>query len=154
MIASICWNCSIASLNRPCASLNVPFTQTVSVHAPVWACQTTEPAVKGQSRVTCNAGQDTGSGPHARRLFANGRALGTPDGDWVSMAIASDGSHYGVPEGIVAGFPVTCADGDFTVIEGLEINDFSRERIDPVKSALSVQAKNCSEITGWVPGTR
>jgi malate dehydrogenase len=63
-------------------------------------------------------------------------ALGTPDGDWVSMAIVSDGSHYGVPEGIVAGFPVTCADGDFTVVEGLEINDFSRERIDRTAAEL------------------
>ncbi len=55
---------------------------------------------------------------------------GTPAGDWVSMAVASDGSHYGLPEGILAGVPVTCADGTFTVVDGLELDDFSRQRID------------------------
>ncbi len=55
---------------------------------------------------------------------------GTPAGDWVSMAVASDGTHYGLPEGVLAGVPVTCADGTFTVVDGLELDDFSRARID------------------------
>ena len=55
--------------------------------------------------------------------------LGTPDGDWVSMAIPSDGS-YGIPEGIISSFPVTCKDGDYEIVQGLEIDDFSRGRID------------------------
>ena len=54
---------------------------------------------------------------------------GTPDGDWVSMGVPSDGS-YGVPEGLLCGFPVTCADGAYEVVQGLEIDDFSRARID------------------------
>jgi malate dehydrogenase len=54
---------------------------------------------------------------------------GTPAGDWVSMAGPSDGS-YGVAEGILSGFPVTCAGGEYTIVEGLEIDAFSRERID------------------------
>jgi malate dehydrogenase len=54
---------------------------------------------------------------------------GTPAGDWVSMAVASDGS-YGVPEGLISSFPVTCSDGRYEVVQGLEINDFSRTRID------------------------
>ena len=45
--------------------------------------------------------------------------LGTPDGDWVSMAIPSDGS-YGIPEGIISSFPVTCKDGDYEIVQGLE----------------------------------
>ncbi len=49
--------------------------------------------------------------------------------DWVSMGVASDGS-YGVPEGLICGFPCTCADGGWQVVQGLEIDDFSRERID------------------------
>ena len=56
-------------------------------------------------------------------------ALGTPDGDWVSMGIPSDGS-YGVPEGIISSFPVTCANGEYTIVQGLEIDEFSRGRID------------------------
>src|SRR6201993_3952361 len=55
--------------------------------------------------------------------------VGTPEGDWVSMAIPSDGS-YGIGEGVFAGHPCTCQGGKYTVVEGLEIDDFSRARID------------------------
>jgi malate dehydrogenase len=55
--------------------------------------------------------------------------LGTKRGDWTSMAVASDGS-YGTPERVYCSFPVTTADGDYRVVEGLEVNEFSRERID------------------------
>ena len=54
---------------------------------------------------------------------------GTPDGQWVSMAVPSDGS-YGVPEGIISSFPVDCEDGDWEIVQGLGIDDFSRTRID------------------------
>jgi malate dehydrogenase len=56
-------------------------------------------------------------------------ALGTPDGDWVSMAIPSDGS-YGVPEGIISSFPCVCKNGDYQIVQGLDIDDFSRAKID------------------------
>jgi malate dehydrogenase len=55
--------------------------------------------------------------------------LGTPEDDWVSMAVASDGS-YDVDEGVVSGFPVTCSGGEWKIVEGLEIDPFSRDRID------------------------
>ncbi|WP_423126150.1 hypothetical protein [Kocuria palustris] len=54
---------------------------------------------------------------------------GTPEGSWTSMAVASDGS-YGVPEGIVSSFPVTCADGQWSIVPDWQIDDFARERID------------------------
>jgi malate dehydrogenase len=63
-------------------------------------------------------------------------ALGTADGDWTSMAIPSDGS-YGVPEGLISSFPVTCKDGRYEIVQGLEINDFSREKIDASVRELS-----------------
>jgi malate dehydrogenase len=56
-------------------------------------------------------------------------SLGTAEGDWVSMAIPSDGS-YGVPEGIISSFPCTCADGKYSIVQGLDINEFSRGKID------------------------
>src|SRR5436190_12443226 len=62
--------------------------------------------------------------------------LGTPEGDWVSMSVPSDGS-YGVEEGLISGFPCTCSGGDWRVVEGLEINDFSRERIDASAKELA-----------------
>jgi len=54
---------------------------------------------------------------------------GTAEGDWVSMGIPSDGS-YGVPEGLISSFPVTVKDGTYEIVQGLEINEFSRARID------------------------
>src|SRR5581483_4373034 len=54
---------------------------------------------------------------------------GTAEGDWTSMAVPSDGS-YGVPEGLISSFPVICADGRWEIVQGLEIDDFSRARID------------------------
>ncbi|HEV7977214.1 malate dehydrogenase [Amycolatopsis sp.] len=54
---------------------------------------------------------------------------GTPEGDWTSAAVVSDGS-YGVPEGLISSFPVTAAGGKYSIVQGLEIDDFSRARID------------------------
>ena len=62
-------------------------------------------------------------------------ALGSDAGDWVSMAIVSDGS-YGVPEGLVSSFPVTCTGGEYTIVQGLEIDDFSQSRIDATVNEL------------------
>jgi malate dehydrogenase len=61
--------------------------------------------------------------------------LGTPDGGWVSMAVPSDGS-YGIAEGIITGFPCTTQNGEYSIVQGLEINDFSRARIDATVAEL------------------
>ena len=61
--------------------------------------------------------------------------LGTADNDWVSMGIPSDGS-YGVPEGIISSFPVTCSGGEISIVQGLDIDDFSRGRIDASAAEL------------------
>ncbi|MBJ7422182.1 MAG: malate dehydrogenase [Ilumatobacteraceae bacterium] len=54
---------------------------------------------------------------------------GTPAGDWVSMSVPSDGS-YGVPAGLISSFPCTCANGEYSIVQGLPVNDFSRKMID------------------------
>ena len=71
--------------------------------------------------------------------------LGTPAGNWTSMAIPSDGS-YGVPEGIISSFPVTCADGEYAIVEGLEIDDFSRERIDASAAELMEERQAVADL--------
>jgi len=58
------------------------------------------------------------------------------DGDWLSMAVVSDGS-YGVPEGLISSFPVTTKDGSWEIVQGLEIDDFSRARIDASTAELA-----------------
>ena len=72
-------------------------------------------------------------------------ALGTPAGDWVSMAIPSDGS-YGVPEGLISSFPVTCTDGQYSIVQGLEIDDFSRARIDASTAELGEERDAVREL--------
>ncbi|GHF77113.1 malate dehydrogenase [Deinococcus ficus] len=62
-------------------------------------------------------------------------ALGTPEGEWTSMAIPSDGS-YGVPEGLIYGFPVRVKDGKYEIVQGLDISDFSRARMDATAKEL------------------
>ncbi|MEJ2513712.1 MAG: malate dehydrogenase [Gammaproteobacteria bacterium] len=62
-------------------------------------------------------------------------ALGTPDGDWVSMAVPSDGS-YGVAEGIVYSFPVTCSGGRYEIVQGLDISEFSDGRMKATEAEL------------------
>jgi malate dehydrogenase len=62
--------------------------------------------------------------------------LGTPEGDWTSMAIPSDGS-YGVPEGLISSFPVVCKGGRYEIVQGLEIDDFSRQKIDASVNELA-----------------
>jgi len=71
--------------------------------------------------------------------------LGTPEGDWVSMAIPSDGS-YGVQEGLISSFPVTCSDGEFKIVQGLEISEFSRGRIDASVAELAEEREAVREL--------
>jgi malate dehydrogenase len=71
------------------------------------------------------------TGDHARDWLR-----GTKDGDWVSMAVPSDGS-YGIPEGLMSSFPVTTKDGSIEIVQGLEINDFSRRMIDASAAELA-----------------
>jgi malate dehydrogenase len=71
--------------------------------------------------------------------------LGTPDGDWVSMAVPSDGS-YGVPEGLISSFPVTCSGGSYDIVQGLDIDDFSRGRIDASVAELGEERDAVREL--------
>ena len=63
-------------------------------------------------------------------------ALGTPEGEWVSMGIPSDGS-YGIPEGLIYGFPVKCSGGKYEIVQGLPVSDFSRGKMDATAQELS-----------------
>ena len=71
-------------------------------------------------------------------------ALGT-DGDWVTMGVPSDGS-YGIPEGIIYGVPVTCANGEYTRVDGLDLDDFSRERMDRTLAELEEERAGVAHL--------
>ncbi|MFD4190484.1 MULTISPECIES: malate dehydrogenase [Amycolatopsis] len=70
---------------------------------------------------------------------------GTPEGDWTSMAVPSDGS-YGVPEGLISSFPVVCKDGKYEIVQGLEINEFSRGRIDASVNELAEEREAVKKL--------
>lgn len=70
---------------------------------------------------------------------------GTPEGDWVSMAVPSDGS-YGVPEGLISSFPCVCRDGRYEIVQGLDIDEFSRARIDASVAELAEERDAVSEL--------
>jgi malate dehydrogenase len=70
---------------------------------------------------------------------------GTPAGDWVSMSVPSDGS-YGVPEGLISSFPCTCANGDYSIVQGLDIDTFSRARIDASVAELLEERDAVKEL--------
>merc|ERR1719510_2114985 len=72
---------------------------------------------------------------HVRDWF-----LGTKPGEWVSMGVPSDGS-YGIAEGIVYSFPCTCSNGEYKIVQGLPINDFSREKMKITEEELRSERK-------------
>ena len=71
--------------------------------------------------------------------------LGTSGGDWVSMGIPSDGS-YGVDEGLISGFPVTCSNGSYEVVQGLDVNDFSRSRLETTVNELKDERETIKRL--------
>ncbi len=70
---------------------------------------------------------------------------GTPEHDWVSMAVTSDGS-YGVAEGLMSSFPVTCSDGSYSIVQDLDLNGFSRQRIDVSVAELESERATVSDL--------
>jgi malate dehydrogenase len=70
---------------------------------------------------------------------------GTPEGDWVSMAVPSDGS-YGIPAGVIYGHPVTCAGGRYQIVQGLAVNEFSRGRMEATYKELTEERDGVKEL--------
>jgi malate dehydrogenase len=74
-------------------------------------------------------------------------AQGTASDNWVSMGIPSDGS-YGIPKGLVYSFPVTCAGGEYKIVQGLEINAFSQARMDATRKELEEERDAIKHLLG------
>jgi malate dehydrogenase len=91
---------------------------------------------RGAEIIAARGSSSAASAANATVDHARDWLLGTPEGDWVSMAVLSDGS-YGVPEGLISSFPVTVRDGRYEIVQGLDIDDFSRARIDASAAELA-----------------
>ncbi len=72
---------------------------------------------------------------------------GSRDGDWVTMGIPSDGS-YGIPEGVIYGYPVTCRGGSYQIVKGLEVSEFSRKRMDATLKELHEERDGVKHLLG------
>jgi malate dehydrogenase len=102
-----------------------------------WYKETFIPTVqqRGAAIIKARGASSAASAASAAIDHMRNWALGTADGDWVSMGIPSDGS-YGIKPGVIYGYPVTCKDGKYSIVQGLEVNAFSRERMDATDKEL------------------
>lgn len=92
-------------------------------------------AKRGAAIIEARGASSAASAANAAIDHMHDWVLGTPDGDWVSMSVPSDGS-YDVPAGIISSFPCTVTDGEYSIVQGLDIDDFSRARIDASAAEL------------------
>jgi malate dehydrogenase len=102
-------------------------------------------AKRGAAIIDARGASSAASAASATTDAARDWLLGSPDGDWVSMAVVSDGS-YDVPEGIISSFPVTTKDGNWSIVQGLEIDEFSRSKIDKTTAELVDERKAVTEL--------
>jgi len=102
-------------------------------------------AKRGAAIIEARGSSSAASAASATINAAHDWLLGSAEGDWVSMAVVSDGS-YGVPEGLISSFPVTTKDGDWEIVQGLEIDDFSRGRIDASVAELDDERQAVTEL--------
>lgn len=111
-----------------------------AVDDPDWIAGTFIPAVqqRGAAIIEARGASSAASAASAAVDCVRDWMSGTPAGDWVSMAVPSDGS-CGVPDGLISSFPVTCSDGDWSIVAGLDIDDFSRARIDASVAELAAE---------------
>ncbi len=130
------FNCHVAGRNA---------AQAVGDQA--WLEDTFIPTVakRGAAIIDARGASSAASAANAAIDHIRSWHLGTPEGDWVSMAVPSDGS-YGVPEGIISSFPCTCADGEYSIVQDVEINDFSRARIDASVAELVEERDAVAEL--------
>jgi len=119
--------------------------ELVGDHA--WVDGTYIPTVakRGAAIIEARGASSAASAANAAVDHVRSWALGTPEGDWVSMAVPSDGS-YGVPEGLISSFPCVCKDGEYSIVQGLDIDAYSRGKIDASTGELAEERDAVREL--------
>jgi len=102
-------------------------------------------AKRGVAIIDARGSSSAASAASATVDAARDWLLGTPADNWVSMAVISDGS-YGVPEGLISSFPVTTKDGNWSIVGGLDVNEFSRGRIDKSTAELADERSAVTDL--------
>jgi malate dehydrogenase len=93
-------------------------------------------AKRGAAIIDARGASSAASAASAAIDHVHDWVTGTPDGDWVSMGVPADGS-YDVPDGVISGYPCVCSGGQWSIVEGLDVPDFSRRRIDASVAELN-----------------
>jgi malate dehydrogenase len=116
------------------------------VNDQAWYRDTYIPTVgkRGAAIIAARGASSAASAANAAIDHMHDWALGS-DGEWVTMGVVSDGS-YGIPEGMIYGFPCTCTAGKYQVIRDLEIDDFSRERMDFTLNELKEEREGVQSL--------
>jgi len=100
---------------------------------------------RGAAIIDARGASSAASAANAAIFHVRDWALGTPEGDWTSMGVYSDGS-YGIDKGLIYSFPVICKDGDWEIVQGVEISDFSRERMTATEKELQEERDAVSHL--------
>ncbi|MGW1815066.1 malate dehydrogenase [Streptomyces sp. NPDC002125] len=118
-----------------------------AVNDEAWLADTFIPTVakRGAAIIEARGASSAASAANAAIDHVHTWVNGTAEGDWTSMGIPSDGS-YGVPEGIISSFPVTTKNGTYEIVQGLDINEFSRARIDASVKELTEERDAVREL--------
>lgn len=112
-----------------------------------WYEETFIPTVqqRGAAIIKARGASSAASAANAAIDHVRSWALGTPAGEWVSMGVYSDGS-YGIAEGLIYSFPCTCTNGEWSIVQDLNINEFSREKMDATASELTEERDAVSHL--------
>jgi malate dehydrogenase len=112
-----------------------------------WYADTFIPVVqqRGAAIIKARGASSAASAASAAIDHIRDWVLGTPDGDWVSMAVPSDGS-YGIPAGVIYGYPVTCKNGEYQIVQGLALNEFSKQRMEATHKELLEERDGVKEL--------
>ncbi len=100
---------------------------------------------RGAAVIEARGASSAASAANAAVDHVHDWVMGTSDGDWVSMGIPSDGS-YGIEEGVIFGYPVTCSGGSYEIVQGLDLNDFSQSRLDVTVNELKDERDTVKQL--------
>lgn len=114
-----------------------------------WLEKTFIPALqkRGAAIIEARGLSSAASAANAAMDHMRNWVYGTPEGDWVSMGVPSDGS-YGIPEGVIYGYPCTCQNGKYAIVQGLEVSDFSRTRMQATLKELHEERDSIKHLLG------
>ena len=114
-----------------------------------WLDETFIPVVqqRGAAIIKARGSSSAASAASAALDHIRTWALGSSEGDWVSMGVPSDGS-YGIPEGLIYSYPVTCRNGEYQIVQGLSIDEGSRKRMTATENELKEERESVKDLLG------